>query len=180
MEKVKIHQPRDQKTRYNSFDSLFGRGRPLSPVNLSLLVTLSILLIASDSEAKIYKWVDSNGITQYTQHPPPIEFDIREIETQSQPSNQAARAQKALTKRLAALEERRGDKQLAEDGGKAAVEHRQKVAEYCTASKKRLVDFQSSRRLVEQKSDGTYKPISDKNRAEQIARMQADIKRECS
>ena len=141
---------------------------------------LSILLIAPASEAKIYKWVDGNGITQYSQQRPPQEYTTEEIKIKSQTAGVATKAKEYLQNRIDALDERRSNKKLAKEGGAETVVYRKQLDEYCAAVKNRLADYQSERRLAEKQADGSYLPVSDKARVEEIGKMQAQIKDRCS
>jgi len=150
------------------------------PTGLSLIVALSVLLIASTSEAKIYKWVDGDGVTQYTQHPPPREFATEEIKTSKQAAGVAQQAEQALQKRVDALDERRSEKKLKEDEGEPAVAERKKRQAYCTAERARLTDFESGRRLAEEQEDGTYLPVTEEQRTQEIDKIQARIREQCN
>ncbi len=45
---------------------------------LVLFVTFTFIMTSSQATARMYKWVDSKGVTQYSQHPPP-EGTVEEI-----------------------------------------------------------------------------------------------------
>lgn len=147
---------------------------------LSSIVLLSALLIAPASEAKIYKWVNANGVTQYTQAPPNREFSIEVIKPKKTAADVAAKAKEALQKRIDALDERRSDKKLAKEGGDEAVAHRKKLAEYCSSVKNQLADYQSDRNLAIERDDGSYVLVTGKMRAEEIGKLQVQISKRCS
>ena len=151
-----------------------------SLMGLSLIALLSILLFAPVSEAKIYKWVDGNGVTQYSQQRPPREFTTEQIKIQSRTADVASKAKESLQKRIDALNERRSNKKLEKEGGSEAVTYRQQLDEYCATVRTRLADYQSDRRLAEKQDDGSYVPVSDKERIEEIGKIQAQIKERCS
>ncbi|MEM7207407.1 MAG: DUF4124 domain-containing protein [Pseudomonadota bacterium] len=141
---------------------------------------IALLTFSANAQAKIYKWVDENGITQYTQYPPPDEsVATEEIKTQSQNPEQAASAQEALQKRVDSLNERRSDKKLAAEEGEEAVAQRKQVQKFCDETKARLAEFESGRRLAEKQEDGSYVPVTEDQRETQIASMKAQIAENC-
>ncbi len=180
MENSNFHGARRHLTECSAADSIRDHARRQTLTGLSLTALLSILLIAPASEAKIYKWVDGNGITQYSQQRPPDEFIAEVIKTPSRAAGAATKAKESLQKRIAALDERRSNKKLAKEGGAETVEYRKQLDAYCAAVKNRLADYQSERRLAEKQADGSYLPVSDKARVEEIGKMQAQIKDRCS
>lgn len=83
---------------------------------LSLLFAVGLVAVAGHSHAgKFYKWVDSDGVTHYTQSPPPDGTDGEEVKTRNTTSSDAGQARESLHKERAAQL-----KQLEEEGKKAA------------------------------------------------------------
>ena len=147
---------------------------------LMIFVVLA-LLKPSLAEAKIYKWIDAKGVTQYSQYPPTDDgVVVQEINTLSHSAERAAQAKEVLQKRVDALDERRADKKVLKEEGEEALARRKEVQAYCEASKKRLADFQSGRRLAEKQEDGSYVPVTEEQRQETISQLEADIKEQCS
>ncbi len=175
-----LHRSRGHRTECRTMSMKRADTRRYSPPGLAMMVALSVLLISPVGEAKIYKWVDADGVTQYTQHPPPEEFVTEEIKTSKQSAGAAAQANEALQKRVDALDERRSDKKLKQDEGEPAVADRKKREEYCAAERARLADFESGRRLAEEQEDGSYLPVTEEQRTEEIGKMQARIKAQCN
>lgn len=141
---------------------------------------LAATLFSADALAKIYKWVDADGVTQYTQHPPPEEFSAQEIKTQTQNADEAARAQEALQKRIDSLDERREDKKLASEEGEAAVVEKKELDKFCSESRQRLSEFKSGRRLAQKQEDGSFVPVTEEHRQEEVAKLEKRIKEQCS
>ena len=144
------------------------------------LLAFSLSLPVSSDQTTIYKWIDADGITHYSQQPPSGDTQVTEIKAQLHSSETAAAAQSALQNRVDGLNERREDKKLAAEEGEAAVAKKKQRDTYCEGVKRRLADFQTGRRLAEQQEDGSYAPVTDERRAEQIADMQAKINEHCS
>jgi hypothetical protein len=175
-----FHSARRHPTGQNTGISMLDLARRHTPMCLSLTALLSILLIAPVSEAKIYKWVDGNGVTHYSQRRPPEVFTTEEIKIQARTAGVATKAKEYLQIRIDALDQRRSNKKLEKEGGSEAVSYQKQLDEYCASVKTRLADYQSDRRLAEKQSDGTYLPVNDKARIEEIGKMQAQIKDRCS
>ena len=181
MVNLNLRRSRRHPTQRGATDSMRGHTRRFAPMGLlSSTVLLSALLIAPASEAKIYKWVDTNGVTQYTQYPPSREFSVEVIKPKTTAASVAAKAKEILQKRIAALDERRNEKKLAKKEGDEAATQREKLDVYCTSVKNRLADYRSDRNLAEQRDDGSYVPVTDEMRAEEIGKMQAQISERCS
>jgi len=141
---------------------------------------ISIAAFCATAQAQIYKWVDANGVTHYTQYPPQdTGIATREIDVVLQQPEQAASAQAALQQRVDSLDQRRSDKKLAAEQGEEAVAHRKQVQQFCEASKARLAEFESGRRLAEKQEDGSYLPVSEERRKQQIASMKTRIAENC-
>ena len=154
---------------------------PGSHKAVALLLVLSAfsLLCATAEATKIYKWVDENGITQYTQYPPPEKFESSEIRTQIQRPEEAQAARDALRARVDALDERRSDKKLAQEEGEEAVVQRKELEAVCESTRKRLSEFESGRRLAEKQDDGSFVPVSEERRTAEIAKMQKRLQERC-
>lgn len=78
--------------------------------SLPLLLGLAVLTASGLGHAgKFYKWVDSNGVTHYTESPPPEGADGQEVRTRNTASSDADAAREALqndrASQLKAIEE---------------------------------------------------------------------------
>ena len=145
------------------------------------LLGLSVATVAHADVQIIYKWLDAKGITQYTEHPPTDkDIEVVEIRTDAGDSNQAAAAKEEVEKRVEGLNARREEKKLAEEQTAEGVALKKQIDEFCTVTKDRLSQFKSGRRLTQQQEDGSYIPVTEEQRLEQIKKMEGDIKEQCN
>ncbi|MFN2309273.1 MAG: DUF4124 domain-containing protein [Gammaproteobacteria bacterium] len=130
------------------------------------------------ANAAMYKWVDENGVTQYTQYPPPS----RDYQTMVPPPPAAeapAEAQKKLEETLQRQDE-------ARKARAAAGEEQQKTAE---ATARREQNCQNARANLERLTTGGNRRIlgpdgvayypTDEERQERISKAQKQIEENC-
>lgn len=130
------------------------------------------LLLAPPAMARLYKWVDENGVTQYTQTPPP-KGDFNQLRPPPKPAVDPEQAQSELNKRLESFQQRRdeaskgkaeADKKAAEKAGKDAkckqarknqqyLETHSRVRETDTAGKVTLLPEEQRQARIKQATD---------------------------
>jgi len=69
----------------------------------SLLIILLGVLFSAGAGAEIYKWVDENGVTQFSERRPGAEVPVATVETTH---SQATKPRETWQERAAAFEER--------------------------------------------------------------------------
>ncbi|NNE39170.1 MAG: DUF4124 domain-containing protein [Gammaproteobacteria bacterium] len=128
------------------------------------------------SHAQMYKWVDEDGVTQYTQTPPPGEIQVETIEIQTGPAseleiwemeNQVRRLNLEREARL--LEEQ--NKQI--DKENAAIQ-----AENCQRSRQRLASYSVPNALILQ-ADGSRIRVDEDARQRELAATRELISQYC-
>jgi len=145
---------------------------------LSLLCIISSFALTETALAKTYKWVDENGVTQYTATPPPT-GDFKTIKPPSKPAVDPVKAQGEFDKRLEAFNKRKEetDKAKAEADEQAA-----KAAEAkknCEQAKKNLNLLQTKVRVRYKEEDGSVRYLTDEEREANMKRAQGAIKSYC-
>jgi len=106
-----------------------------------VFTALSLLSFATPAE--MYKWVDSDGITHYTQSPPPGGVEATTIEPPPKVDTEAAR--KALEQRRQMLQEARQSRlELEQQEKRQAEEEARKKAE-CEQARARFASYQRPR-----------------------------------
>ncbi len=88
-----------------------------------LILIVFTLLISAPLAAKTYRWVDENGVTVYSQKPPPA-GPVIEIKPPPPPAISPEEAQRKLDAQKQRLEDLREDRALE---NKAASEKRQSL-----------------------------------------------------
>lgn len=139
----------------------------------------ALLCLTTPAMAKLYKWVDENGVTQYTQTPPP-KADFSQVNPPSKPAVDPQKAQSDLEKRLEVFQGRRDDvaKGKAESDKKAA-EKAEKTAK-CKKARKNLTNLQTHARVRNTDKDGKVTLLSEEKRQEKITQANKAIKEYCN
>lgn len=146
--------------------------------NLALIIAGLCLLPSQPSLAKTYKWVDENGVTQYTQTPPP-KGDYKSIKT-TKPAVDPETAKKQLQDRVDAYDERR--KQAADskaEANKQAANTAKKQAD-CDKAKKNLEYFETHTRIRFTDKDGNVSYLPEEERQKKMAASRENIKKLCN
>ena len=134
-----------------------------------LLIALSAALFSGAAAAEIYKWVDENGVTQFTERPPEVEVPVATVELNH---SRASEPRATWQEREAEFAER------AETTSKAAAERAKTEAEAaakranCEAARKRATSLQRPR-INEVKEDGTRVRTGEDQRQTEIKKANA-------
>jgi hypothetical protein len=145
---------------------------------LPLIIGILALLAAQPALAKTYKWVDENGVTQYTQTPPP-KGDFKGVKDPVKPAISPEEAKRQLQERVDAFEKRR------DDSGKARQEAEKKKSEEgkkqadCEKSRKNLATFQENSRIKFTDKDGNVTIMPEEERQKKMQEIQDNIKKLC-
>ena len=140
---------------------------------LSFALTISLPLAA-----KSYRWVDENGVTVYSQKPPPSGI-AKEIKPPPPPAISPEEAQRKLDAQKQTLEDLKEDRELKkkESGEKKAEAKRLKSN--CEAAQKNLVGLISRPRARQKGADGEYHHITEEARQKQITEAKKHIQENC-
>lgn len=144
----------------------------------TLLFTLLLLLSTSLVAGKMYRWVDENGVTQYTQTPPP-KGDAKEIKPPPPPAVDPAEAQRQLNAQRQKLEDLREDRSLAKQKSTESAEEKAAKAKNCQAARDNLKKLQENPRGRWMQKDGTQTRYTDEQRQAKIKEAQDQIKEFC-
>ena len=146
---------------------------------LVFFVTFTFVMTSGQATARMYKWVDSKGVTQYSQHPPP-EGTVEEIEKTYAPD--AADLENTLKEGAKKREEfnKRHQERLDNQAQtKKEKKEKKKLALECTKAKERIKALKLDRRMQVKKGD-TYTSMTKEMRQEQIKKLQEKIKKRCN
>ena len=141
-------------------------------------VLLSWLILASLAQAAMYKWVDDQGVTRYSQHPP-SDRPAETLVPPPRPNTDAAAAQKKLEETLQDLDEdRKGRAETEQEQQKlaATAEHRRKT---CTAARDNLTKLTTGGRKRLIGPDGVAAYMTDEDRQARIDKAQKQIEEFC-
>ena len=138
----------------------------------------ALLCLTTPAMAKLYKWVDENGVTQYTQTPPP-KADFTQVKPPSKPAVDPQRAQDKQEIRLDAFQQRRDDAAKGKaEADKKAAKKAEKIAK-CKKARKNLTFLQTHNRVRTTDKDGNATLIGEEKRQEKIKQANDAIKAYC-
>lgn len=136
------------------------------------------LAVAGLAQAAMYKWVDENGVTQYTQYPPP-DRKVDVIAPPPPPAEDPEGAQKKLEATLQKQDEQRKAAATAEEEeAKAAAETEQRRAR-CQAARKNLEALTTGGRKRVIGPDGVATYPTEEDRQARIAEANKAIEESC-
>ena len=134
---------------------------------------MALLLPLLASAAKVYQWVDENGVITYGESPP-RGVEAREVKTYRAPSDQKA-AVKALEERVEAGRQQRESeeaKEAAQDGDQQLVSD-----EFCEGHRKNLKLLRESPQvMLTDPETGEDAPMSSEKRATIIKETEEALK----
>jgi hypothetical protein len=137
---------------------------------------LVCFLAATSSQAAMYKWVDADGITQYTQSPPPDGISADTVAPPPKVDTEAA------IKQL--QEQQKRSDQYFEDKSKQQEENQNAEAdaarkkEMCAKARARLASYERPRVNIVNE-DGTRTRATEEQRQEQIRSSNESIQKYC-
>ena len=144
-------------------------------ISLFLLIIISFNLHASG----VYKWVDENGQTQFSQFPPESAPEAKQIEIDNPQSGNSAAAQERLKQTRQKLLESSVDRNTETAEKKEAKEEAERMAENCGKAKQRLRDIQNNGRIYKTLEDGERHWYSEKEREGMISKAKDQVKKYC-
>ena len=126
--------------------------------------------------ADVYKWVDKNGQTVYSQNPPPGNVDFEEI---GKPAKvDSARALKKLRDDKIKADKLRRERLREEADRKKTREQKAEVKKNCKIARGKLASLQRPRAKILQ-PDGSRIRLPEEERQRQIKEAEAKIKEWC-
>ena len=145
---------------------------------IALTTTLLLLAVTGTVGAKMYKWVDENGVTQYTQTPPP-KGDFESVKPPPPPPSSASQSKEQLDKRQEEFDERRKKQAEAKEESSKQSEIDERNKSNCKTARGNLEMLQTGRRLRSKAKDGSLTVVTEDDRAKRIATAQEQIKKFC-
>lgn len=138
---------------------------PDRPRLLAIAVLLSIIPVAGAAE--VYKWIDEDGVTHYSQQPPP-EGAETVITPDSEPQSAAEGSPDA------AGEDGNGNADDADGDG-----DQETIADFCNELRDREDILESDRPIRIKAEDGTLTELDDEGRAQRLERIQGQLQDHC-
>lgn len=138
----------------------------------------ALLCLSPPAVAKLYKWVDENGITQYTETPP-LKGDFNQVKPPPKPAVDPQKAQDEMDKRLQSFQQRRDDAARNKaEADKTAAEKAEKAAK-CDKARGNLTYLQTHARVRVTDKDGNVSLLGEDKHQEKIKQANEAIKEYC-
>ncbi|MGM0563255.1 MAG: DUF4124 domain-containing protein [Pseudomonadota bacterium] len=147
---------------------------------LIFFTALAMALSANTAWAKMYKWVDDEGQTHYTQTPPPeYAREQGSVAPPPPPSESPEKAAERFEKMRKNLQEDIEAEQKAEEEQKESRKAAKEQADRCKKAKTWLRQLENNARLREVNEDGEYVVLDDSVRQERLDKARELVKKEC-
>lgn len=145
------------------------------------LITITILLLIwiEPTSARTYRWVDENGVTVYSQSPPPSGKATIIKTPPPSPSSKPGETLDKLKARLNELNESNRKKSEAKAKEKKAAEDAEKNQRICEDAKKHLAYLEGIGRLKKKMDDGNYKILAEEEKTAEMDKTRETISEYC-
>ena len=153
-----------------------GTSAPRTGLLIQSCLVILCLLIPSLSTAEIYKWVDDDGKTNYTQLPPPPGYESEMVREASSPA--VAPAPPATE-----LQERYEEQQKDRENDAAVAGQEKKNADIrklnCDAATRNQASLELGGNRLYETADGEYLRLTEEERQQRIDQAKEQIKKYC-
>ena len=138
-----------------------------------------MLLPCLTSADQLYKWVDENGQTQYSQFPPEQEQQAQTLNIEHRKSNNQVSKDKLVKMRQKLLESS-VDRNTVSAEEKEEAEQAEVMARNCNNAQQNLRNLQNSGRTYKTLENGEREWYDEKGREGLIKKAKANVKKYCS
>jgi len=135
-----------------------------------LIAIITGILLSATIQAGVYRWVDENGVTVYSQVPPPVGVQKKRIEAPAPPPVTEKEAWEAVNQDWKAMHDRQDiiKEQATADSERA--EKTQNEEKNCAIAQRTLEELENSGRKRVKTADGKIQRMSAKERQEQLTK----------
>ncbi len=145
-----------------------------------LISLLLITLWTTAAQGRMYRWVDENGVTVYSQSPPQGGESATQIKSPPPPSTGTDDAWKNVDKMLQKSSDLEGERKRKADQKRNEEENIQVKKKNCATAKRNLEVLQGPTRAMIRTPDGEYHRYTEKERRQKIGEAEAQIKKHCT
>jgi uncharacterized protein DUF4124 len=148
----------------------------MSPITFLCKLVTILVVFQTSAFAEMYKWIDEDGNTHYTQNPPSGTIQAEIIKPPSKVDIEGA-TKKSKDQKNKADELMENRHKLAEDERKAK-EEQDKKEESCKQARAQLARYQRPRVSVKDE-EGNVTRITEEKRQAEIERIKENINKVC-
>ncbi len=148
---------------------------------LTLFIVMTFALSAPllSQAGKVYKWVDENGNTQFSQFPPEDEQQAEQVNVKTQKSMNSGQSKEKLKNMRQKLLESSVDRNTEDEEEKLNKEKAELIAQNCDKAKQRLRDLENNGRIYKTLENGERHWFDEKERAQSIKAARDQVKEFC-
>lgn len=144
-----------------------------------ILPVLALLCFSIASQGAMYKWVDENGVTQFSQFPPTRQEAEQVRDTAPPPSEDPEAVRERLERQLEGLNERQ---QAREEARQQQVQDREAKAlrrRNCETARHNLGVVERSNRIRVETAPGEYTYLNDDERLQRLENARQRVREFC-
>ncbi len=141
-------------------------------------LAVGLALAAPLQADEIYKWVDEEGVTHYSQQPPPS-GDAARVGVDKPPDEEIERERQEMQETGERLEAQREERREAEQQARKAAGEREEREQRCADLRSSLKKLTENRRLLVTDGDGDVRRLPEEERQERVAERRRQIEEEC-
>ena len=142
-------------------------------------IAFILLFINFPSIAEMYKWVDENGNTHYSQSPP-VSSDVNVETIAPLPPVDTSNAQQDLQQTVEKAKSLREERLVAKENKEKEENDKQQLKERCQQLKERLYSLQVRPRANKKDAEGNLVRMTEDERQEDITKTKTEIKEKCN
>jgi hypothetical protein len=143
------------------------------------IATLLLTIVPLFAYAQMYKWVDENGRTQFSDQPPPAGVKFTVINAPPPEPNKPVATPKSVTQQEIEFRRRRVKEAEEEKKEQEKKKKAELLAEECERAQQRLRDLNDPNPMYSIKKDGGRDYMTDETREAKKEQARQDIERTC-
>ncbi|EAT11563.1 DUF4124 domain-containing protein [Bermanella marisrubri] len=147
---------------------------------MRISILISVLLFAMPSLAQVYKWVDDNGQTHFSQFPPNESKEAEQINITVGTSGSAEEAKKRLREQRESLLKDSIERGLDEEEKMRARAEAEDQQKRCEQAREQLTTLQTGGRVFTTNEAGEREYLDDQKRQDMIKKTQARVNEACN
>ena len=147
----------------------------------SILLLISLVSLSAFALAGMYRWVDDNGETVYSQTPPPDGRPATSMKAPPPPAETPEQAQERLDQQLQKIADAEEDQELADKETQKEQQTSEDRKHNCEAARNNLEVLENRpARTKYRKADGSVVRLNYEERLEQLEKAKAQMEKYCN
>ncbi|MFW5969480.1 MAG: DUF4124 domain-containing protein [Halofilum sp. (in: g-proteobacteria)] len=141
-------------------------------------VALGLSLSGPLAAEAIYRWVDEDGVTHYSQQPPPSR-DASRVRVNRPPDEEVQRERREMEETRERLESRREERRKGEQAAREEAEDRKRREQRCADLRSSLKRLTENRRLLVPDGEGDVRRMPEEERQQRADKRRRQIEEQC-